>query len=140
MDHEVNVGSYPAISYLTRRHFSYLFLPYSERNEYSQYRKNEPFSLVFLFTHVYTNIFECPPPTLAFWKCFYENEIEPEIQGNPVSFKLIIGVLFRAGKLKFDDVFTIFREYLKNHWTNTRLGLIHLNAFYILNPYMAMTF
>ena len=32
-----------------------------------------------------------------------------------------------------------FSQNLKNHWTNTRLVCTHLNAFFMLNPNMAMT-
>ena len=34
--------------------------------------------------------------------------------------------------------FSKFKGYPKNHWTNTRLLLTHLNAFFIVNPNMAI--
>ena len=41
-------------------------------------------------------------------------------------------------KLKFDFFFQNLRYYLKNHCTNTRLVCICLNAFFMLNPNMAI--
>ena len=41
-------------------------------------------------------------------------------------------------KLKFHIKFFISRDYLNNHWTKHNLVCTHLNAFFMLNPHMAM--
>ena len=41
-----------------------------------------------------------------------------------------------VGKLKLQIFSENCKGYLKNHWSNTRLVCTHLNAFFMLNPYM----
>ena len=42
-------------------------------------------------------------------------------------------------KLQFDNFFlSILQDTSKNYWTNTRLVCIHFNAFFFLNPNLAM--
>ena len=42
-------------------------------------------------------------------------------------------------KLKFETIFSKFKNYLKNHCTNTWHVCTHFNAFFMLSPNMAMT-
>ena len=43
-------------------------------------------------------------------------------------------------KLKFEKKKNLHNsgDYLKNHWTNTRLVCTHFNAFFMLNPNMVI--
>ena len=47
---------------------------------------------------------------------------------------------YNLQKYKFIRFSQSWRDYLKKHWTNTKLVCTHLNTFFILNPHLVTKF